>query len=83
MCNRVVDNYPDALHFVPECYKTQNMRDKVGDTYLCTIKFVSKFYKTQEMCNKAVNRYFLYLILFLIGIKLKKCVTELFLKILF
>ena len=38
---------------------------------------------TQEICDKAVNRCFLYLILFLIDIKLKKCVTELFLKILF
>ena len=22
MCNKVVDNYPRALEFVPECYKT-------------------------------------------------------------
>ena len=35
------------------------------------------------MCNKVVNRCFLYLILFLIGITLKKCVAKLFLKIFF
>ena len=23
MCNKAVDNYPHALEFVPECYKTQ------------------------------------------------------------
>ena len=37
----------------------------------------------QEMCDEAVNRCFLYLIIFLVDIKLKKCVIELFLKILF
>ena len=58
MWNKVIDNYPHALEFVPECYKTQ------------------------KVCDKAVNICFLYLILFLIDIKLKKCVTELFLKIL-
>ena len=23
MCNKAVENYPHALEFVPECYKTQ------------------------------------------------------------
>ena len=23
MCNKAVDNYPHALEFVPECYKTK------------------------------------------------------------
>ena len=59
------------------------MCDKAVDTYPSTINFVSECFMTQEMCNKVVNSCFLYLILFLIGIKLKKCVTELFLKILF
>ena len=59
------------------------MWDKDVDTYPSTIKFVPKPYITQETCDKAVNRRFLCFILFLIGIKLKKCLTELFLKILF
>ena len=25
MCNKVVDNYPHALDFVPECYTTQKL----------------------------------------------------------
>ena len=59
------------------------MCDKDVSIYPSTIKFVPECYKTQEMCDKAVNRCFLYLIQILIGIKLKKCVTELFLKTLF
>ena len=48
------------------------------------LEFVPECFMTQEIYSKAVNRcFFLYLILFLIGIKLKKCMTELHLKILF
>ena len=83
MCNKLVDNYPHASELVSECNKTQKTGDKAVNTYPSTIKFVSKCHKTREMRNKAVNRCLLYLILILIGIKLKKCVTELFLKILF
>ena len=77
MCNNAVDNYPHALEFVSECYKTQKMRDKAIDThpYTSATQFVPECYKTQEMCYKAVNRWFLYLILFLINIKLKKYMT--------
>ena len=57
------------------------MCDKTVNTHPSTIQFVHECYKPQEMSDKAVNRCFLYLILFLIGIKLKKCVTELFLEI--
>ena len=37
---------------------------------------------TQKICDKAVKRCFLYLVLFSIGKKLKKCVAGLFTKIL-
>ena len=83
MSNKAVDNYPHALEFVPECYKTQEMRDKAVDTYPSTIKVVPGCFMAQEMCDKAVERCFLYLLLFMSSIKLKKCVEELFLKILF
>ena len=39
MCNKVVDNYPNALEFVPECYKTQKMCDKAVNTYPSTMNF--------------------------------------------
>ena len=83
MHNKAVDNYHYALEFVPKRYKTQKICDKAVNTYPSTIKFVPECFMTQEMCDKAVNRYFLYLILFLINIKIKKSVTELFLKIFF
>ena len=83
MCNKAVDNYSHALGFVSECYKTQKISDAAVNTYPSTIKFVPECFMTQKCVNKVVNRCFLYLILFLINIKLKKCVTELFLRILF
>ena len=72
MCNEAVDSYPRILEFVPECCKTQKMCDKTVDTHPTTIKFVPDRCKTQEMCYRAVHRFFLYLILFLIIIQLKK-----------
>ena len=33
MCNKIIGNYPHALEFVPECYKTQKMSDKAVNTY--------------------------------------------------
>ena len=83
MCNKAVDNYPHMFQCVPECYKIQKACDRAIDTYPSTIKFIPECCKTQEMCIKQSVDVFLYLILFLIYIKLKKCVTELFLKILF
>ena len=55
---------------ISDCYKTQKMCDKAVDTCPPTIKYVPECYKTQEMFYKAVHRCFLYLILFLINIKL-------------
>ena len=76
ICNKAVNNQPRALEFVPGCCKTQKMCDKA---HPLTIKYVSEFYKTQEMCYRTVHS----LNLFLINVKLKKYVTELFLYILF
>ena len=43
MCNKAVESYPQALEYVPECYKTQKTCDKTVDTYPSTIKFVPKW----------------------------------------
>ena len=83
MCDKAVDNYTHALKFVLDYYINQKMCDKGVNTYPSTIKFVLEGYKTLEMFDKDLNRCILYLILFRISIKLQKCVTELFLKILF
>ena len=82
MCNAAVDNYPHALEFVPEWHKTQNMCDKTINTYPSTIKFVHEYFMTQKMCDKAVRCFFIFNSIPDLY-KLKKCVTELFLKILF
>ena len=70
MCNKAVDNYPHALEFVSECFKTQKMCDIAVDTHCPTIKF------SPECC--VIDQFidtFLYLNLFLVNIKLKKYVT--------
>ena len=74
MSNKSVDNYFHALKFVHNCYITQAICDKTVNTHSSTIQFVPECYKTQEMSDKAVNKCFLYLMLFLINIKLKKYV---------
>ena len=76
MCNKAVDDYPNSLDFLPECYKTQNVCDKAVDSPPSAIQFIPEYYKAQEMCHNVVHRCFLYLILFLINIiNLKKYVT--------
>ena len=63
---------------------TQKMCDKAVYAYPSTTKFFPECYKDQEMCNKvAIRCFFLFFILFLIDVKLKKCMTELFLRIFF
>ena len=54
VCNKAVDNYPHALYFVPECYKTQKCVIKL--LIPSTIKFVPQYLMTQEICDKGVNR---------------------------
>ena len=71
MRDKVIDNYPHVLRFFHDCYKTHKMHDKAVTTQPSTIQFVPECYKTHEMYDKAVNRSFLYLVLFLICIKLK------------
>ena len=57
MYNTAVDNYPHALEFVPECYKTKKMFNKTIDIYHSTIKFVHKYLMTQSMCDETVNKF--------------------------
>ena len=40
MCDKAVDNYPDALEFVLECFKAQKMSDKAVNTYLSTTEYL-------------------------------------------
>ena len=58
MCNKAIENYPHALEYVSECYKTQKMCDKADDIFHSTIRFVAECYKTNEICHRAVHRCF-------------------------
>ena len=89
MCDQAVDNYPYALKFVPDCYMNQKLCEKGVDTHPSTIAFVllqkhsSLIAIRPKKCMiKLLIEVFLHLLIFLIDIKLKKCETELFLKIL-
>ena len=75
MCNKTVDNYHHALEFVADCYMSQEMCDKVVNSHSSAIRVAPECYKTQKMCDKSLLVFFI----FLIDIKLKKCVIELFL----
>ena len=81
MCKKAVGSYSHALEFA-RLLEGSKKYNKAINTYHSTMQFVPECYRIQEMCDKAVNTCFLYLILFPIDIKLKKYLTELFLKIL-
>ena len=83
MSIKVVDNYTHPLEFVPDCYMPQKKCEETVDNHSSTTKLVSESYKTQEICDKFLINLFWHLFILLINIKLKKCVTELFRKILF
>ena len=34
MCDKAVDTYPSTIKFVPECFMTQEMSDKLVNIYL-------------------------------------------------
>ena len=47
MCDKAVNTHPSALKFVPEGYKTQEVRDKpVNRCFLCIFP-IPDWYKTQ------------------------------------
>ena len=55
MSNKAFNNYPHALEFVRDCFKTEKLCNKAADTYPSTIQFVSEYNKTHEMCDISVN----------------------------
>ena len=55
MCEKAVNIYDSTIQFVPDCYKTQKMCDKV----ICEDPFMlvkdPDRYKTQGTCDKVVD----------------------------
>ena len=68
---------------VLDCYKNEQMCDKVIDKYPHALKYLADCYINQRICecDKDVNICFLHLFIFLNDIKLKKCGIVFFLKI--
>ena len=81
MCNEAVDNYVGSLEYVPEYFKIQEMCDKAVDIYPSATQFVPECFKLKKCVIKLLILVLLYFILFLIDIRLGKCVTKFFLKI--
>ena len=75
ICNKAGDNYPHALEFVPECYNTQKMCDKAVDIHHNKYNMFLNAIRLKKCVIKRLIDVFLYLMLFLINIKLKKLVT--------
>ena len=60
------------LLFVPICYKNLKMFNRAVDNCAHALEFVLECCNTQEMCDKVVVLAILYLIPYLIDIRLKK-----------
>ena len=76
MYGKAISENDGTLKFVPDCSKDQHLcNNKTLPNYPHALEFVPECYKTHKVCYKALYRCFLYLILFLINIKLKKYVT--------
>ena len=81
MSNAAVDNYAQALEFVPDSSKTQRICNKAVETYPSVMQHIHECCKTKEICDTAVDTYsfvFDYALFFLIDIRLKKFVVKLF-----
>ena len=55
MCERVVEEEPETLEYVPNHFKIQTMCEKVVENEPYSLKFVSDHFKMQEICDKAVR----------------------------
>ena len=55
MCNQYVDIHVDALRYVPESFKTQEMRDKAVDNCPFVFDSIPNWLKTQKICDKGFS----------------------------
>ena len=56
-CDKAICNYAHASEFVPDCYKTQQMCERVVSTDRFMLIQCPNRYKTQKMRDKAVDNY--------------------------
>ena len=82
MYDKAILENSGTLESVCDYQKNQQMCDKAVENEPHALKFVPDCCKTQELVIKLLRDVFLHLFIFLIDIKLRKCMKELYLKIL-
>ena len=55
MCERAVEDEPEALEYVPDNLKTHMMCEKAIENEPYNLKVVPDHFKTQRICDKAVR----------------------------
>ena len=55
MCDKATDLYLSTIQFIPECYKTQEMCNKVAHTCFFLFYFFHDPFKTHKICDEAVD----------------------------
>ena len=60
MCGKVANTHFSTMKFVPECYKTQEMRDKDFNKRFLGFFYIPDHYKTHEMCDKISSDDFVF-----------------------
>ena len=76
LCDKVIIENDIMIMFMPDQYITQEC-DNVVNNYPDTLESVPDCFMTQKLCNNAASTYLTEYDLFLINLKLKKCVIKL------
>ena len=76
MCDNVILGSSAMLKPISVCYKNQKLCNKVVDNYAHTLESVLDYHKTQKCVKKLP--ILMQCNLFLIDLRLKKCVMKLF-----
>ena len=57
MCDKIANTHSSTMQFVPECYKTQEMRDKDFNKHFIGFFYIFDQWKTQEIRDKSISDY--------------------------
>ena len=76
MCDIAISENGRTLNSLPGCYKNKQLSDKAVGNYLHALEFVPDCYMTQKCVIKPSILNLLELNMFLINLRLKKCVMN-------
>ena len=76
MCDIVISENGRTLNSLPGCYNNKQLSDKAVDNYLHALEFVPDCYMTQKCVIKLSILNLLELNMFLINLRLNKCVMK-------